>query len=55
MHPDSQYTGDQLMKQTVSYEKLKLTNNILDKNNQVNKMVPIYLRIECIYCRFVGV
>ena len=55
MHPDSPYTGDQLMKQTVSFEKLKLTNNMLDKNNQVNKMVPIYLRIECIFCSFIGV
>ena len=35
MHPDSPFTGDQLSKQTVSFEKLKLTNNMLDKNGQV--------------------
>ena len=36
VHPDSNYTGEQLMKQTVSFEKVKLTNNVLDKNGQVN-------------------
>ena len=36
MHPDSPYTGEQLMKQTVSFEKLKLTNNMLDKNSHVS-------------------
>ena len=35
VHPDSPYSGDQLMKQTVSFEKVKLTNNVLDKNGQV--------------------
>ena len=35
MHPDSPFTGDQLSKQTVSFEKLKLTNNMLDKNSHV--------------------
>ena len=34
-HPDAPYTGEQLMKQTVSFEKLKLTNNTQDKNGQV--------------------
>ncbi len=36
MHPDSPFTGDQLTKQTVSFEKLKLTNNMLDKNHHVS-------------------
>ena len=36
-HPDGTFTGDQLMKQTVSFEKLKLTNNTQDKNGQVRK------------------
>ena len=36
MHPDSPYTGEQLQKQTVSFEKLKLTNNMLDKNGHVS-------------------
>lgn len=35
MHPDSPYTGDQLRKQVVSFEKVKLTNNEMDKNGQV--------------------
>lgn len=35
VHPDSPYSGEQLLKQTVSFEKLKLTNNMLDKNSQV--------------------
>ena len=36
LHPDSPYTGEQLAKQTVSFEKLKLTNNMLDKNGHVS-------------------
>jgi T-box protein 20 len=34
-HPDSPFTGDQLRKQVVSFEKVKLTNNEMDKNGQV--------------------
>ena len=34
-HPDAPYTGDQLRKQVVSFEKVKLTNNEMDKNGQV--------------------
>ena len=30
-HPDSPFTGDQLAKQIVSFEKVKLTNNEMDK------------------------
>ena len=37
MHPDSPFTGDQLAKQTVSFEKLKLTNNMLDKSGHVSR------------------
>ncbi|KAK9887431.1 hypothetical protein WA026_022366 [Henosepilachna vigintioctopunctata] len=33
-HPDSPYTGEQLRKQVVSFEKVKLTNNEMDKNGQ---------------------
>jgi T-box protein 20 len=35
MHPDSPFTGEQLRKQVVSFEKVKLTNNEMDKNGQV--------------------
>ena len=36
LHPDSPFTGEQLAKQTVSFEKVKLTNNVLDKNSHVS-------------------
>lgn len=35
-HHDSPVTGDQLLRQTVSFEKLKLTNNLLDKTGHVS-------------------
>jgi len=35
-HPDSPFSGDQLLKQTVSFEKIKLTNNMLDKSGHVS-------------------
>lgn len=35
VHPDSPATGAQWMKQTVSFDKLKLTNNQLDDNGHV--------------------
>ena len=43
-HPDAPYTGDQLRKQVVSFEKVKLTNNEMDKNGQVRLIeeVPFY-------------
>ncbi|VDD94436.1 unnamed protein product [Enterobius vermicularis] len=31
MHPDSPFTGQQLIKQVISFEKAKLTNNEVDK------------------------
>lgn len=34
-HPDGPFSGQQLQKQTISFEKLKLTNNLMDKNGQV--------------------
>ncbi|XP_057671765.1 T-box transcription factor TBX20-like isoform X2 [Diorhabda carinulata] len=34
-HPDSPFTGEQLRKQVVSFEKLKLTNNEMDKHGQL--------------------
>ncbi|VEN40269.1 unnamed protein product [Callosobruchus maculatus] len=36
-HPDSPYSGEQLRKQVVSFEKVKLTNNEMDKNGQLLK------------------
>lgn len=36
LHPDSPFTGEQLRKQVVSFEKTKLTNNEMDKNGHVS-------------------
>lgn len=35
MHPDSPFSADQLRKQVISFEKVKLTNNEMDKQGQV--------------------
>ncbi|XP_071958269.1 T-box transcription factor TBX20-like [Antedon mediterranea] len=35
IHPDSPFTGDQLLKQIVSFEKLKLTNNEMDQHGHI--------------------
>lgn len=37
-HPDSPISVDVLRKQVVSFEKVKLTNNELDKSGQVSKL-----------------
>ena len=38
IHPDSPCTGSQWMKQIVSFDKLKLTNNLMDDNGHVSIM-----------------
>ena len=38
-HPDSPFTGDQLAKQIVSFEKVKLTNNEMDKVSPIYKIL----------------
>ncbi|KAK2563569.1 T-box transcription factor TBX20 [Acropora cervicornis] len=45
MHPDSPFTGEQLLKQIISFEKVKLTNNDGDRNghlilNSMHKYQP---------------
>ena len=35
VHPDAPFSGDQLRKQVVSFEKVKLTNNEMDKSGHV--------------------
>lgn len=37
-HPDSPYSGEQLRKQVVSFEKVKLTNNEMDKHGHVRNI-----------------
>jgi hypothetical protein len=39
VHPDSPFTGEQLLKQMVSFEKVKLTNNELDQHGHVSIML----------------
>ena len=36
VHPDSPAKGAQWMKQIVSFDKLKLTNNLMDDNGHVS-------------------
>jgi len=47
-HPDSPLSGEQLARQSVSFEKLKLTNNVLDANGHVS------LAILAISFRFIS-
>jgi len=35
MHPDSPFTGEQLLKQIISFEKVKLTNNGMDQSGHI--------------------
>ncbi|XP_004930966.1 T-box transcription factor TBX20 isoform X1 [Bombyx mori] len=52
-HPDSPFSGDQLRKQVVSFEKVKLTNNEMDKNGQIvlNSMHRYQPRIHLVKLR----
>ncbi|XP_050299837.1 T-box transcription factor TBX1-like [Anthonomus grandis grandis] len=51
VHPDSPATGAQWMKQTVSFDKLKLTNNQLDDNGHIilNSMHRYQPRFHIVY------
>nr|XP_012226590.1 PREDICTED: T-box transcription factor TBX20-like [Linepithema humile] len=53
VHPDSPFTGEQLRKQVVSFEKVKLTNNDMDKHGQIvlNSMHRYQPRIHLVRCR----
>jgi T-box protein 20 len=44
-HPDAPYSGEQLRKQVVSFEKVKLTNNEMDKNGQVQPIQFVSITI----------
>uniref|UniRef100_A0A2L2YHK1 T-box transcription factor TBX20 n=2 Tax=Parasteatoda tepidariorum TaxID=114398 RepID=A0A2L2YHK1_PARTP len=50
LHPDSPFTGDQLKKQVVSFEKVKLTNNEMDKQGHIvlNSMHKYQPRIHLV-------
>ena len=42
VHPDSPFTGEQLLKQMVSFEKVKLTNNELDQHGHVSTVLGLH-------------
>ncbi|XP_013390981.1 T-box transcription factor TBX20 isoform X1 [Lingula anatina] len=50
IHPDSTFSGEQLHKQTVSFEKVKLTNNMMDKTGHIvlNSMHKYQPRIHLV-------
>ncbi|XP_074854690.1 T-box transcription factor TBX10 [Carettochelys insculpta] len=50
-HPDSPAKGDQWMRQIVSFDKLKLTNNLLDDNGHIilNSMHRYQPRFHVVY------
>lgn len=41
-HPDSPISAEVLRKQVISFEKVKLTNNELDKNGQVSIFLCLF-------------
>ena len=45
IHPDSPATGEAWMQKVVSFHKLKLTNNISDKQGLVSEIIFINLFI----------
>ncbi|XP_022243265.1 T-box transcription factor TBX20-like [Limulus polyphemus] len=53
LHPDCPFTGDQLKKQIVSFEKVKLTNNDMDKQSHIvlNSMHKYQPRIHLVKLR----
>lgn len=50
MHPDAPFTGEQLMKQPLSFEKVKLTNNEMDEQGHImlNSMHKYQPRIHIV-------
>lgn len=42
LHPDAPYSMEQLRKQVISFEKVKLTNNEMDKSGHVSRPVPSF-------------
>jgi hypothetical protein len=43
VHPDSPQIGSAWMKNIISFDKLKLTNNLLDENGHVRKKKHFFL------------
>lgn len=58
IHPDSPSTGAQWMQKTISFHKMKLTNNIADKHGYVSSLVFLSFHGFClciVVCVVVGV
>lgn len=57
VHPDSPAKGAQWMKQIVSFDKLKLTNNLLDDNGHVSTLhyTLCHVRVSQKVCNQVSV
>ena len=51
MHPDSPFTGEQLLKQIISFEKVKLTNNDSDENGYVSTLLLLKVCLTSNKCR----
>ncbi|RWS30381.1 T-box transcription factor TBX20-like protein [Leptotrombidium deliense] len=47
VHPDAPFSGDQLRKQVVSFEKVKLTNNEMDKQGHVSTLASLPIFANC--------
>jgi hypothetical protein len=43
IHPDSPATGEEWMRQVISFDKVKLTNNELDQQGHVSNILPSIL------------
>lgn len=46
IHPDSPASGETWMRQVISFDKLKLTNNELDDQGHVSESFVIYIQEE---------
>lgn len=46
VHPDSPAKGSQWTKQIVSFDKLKLTNNLMDDNGHVSILMLLFKKIS---------
>lgn len=55
VHPDSPQTGAAWMKNVVSFDKLKLTNNLLDENGHVRASNRFFFRSRIFHRRLFSI
>ena len=57
IHPDSPALGEEWMRQVVSFDKVKLTNNELDQQGHVSDLhLPVKWREnKCLYLKLLNV